>query len=163
MIKSSTNSNKSLLQCPCGSGNFLSSCCQIIFNDHAKATTPELLMRSRYSAYALGNISHILSTWDNLYRPPSLTFDERIKWLKLEIVESLFLKTDTNLGYVHFRAIFIENKNLITLSEKSQFIKKNRKWYYQKGETKYETTNVSLKSPCPCGSGKKFKRCCLDA
>jgi len=118
-------------------------------------------MRSRYSAYVLGNTSHLLKTWDNLFRPESLTLDDNCKWVKLEIIKSSKNDTEEKTGFVHFKAFFIKNRELITLSEMSQFIKKDENWYYQNGETEYNKVTIPLKSPCPCGSGRKFKRCCM--
>ena len=66
-----------------------------------------------------------------------------------------------NSGYVYFKAFYIEQNILVTLSEKSRFIRKNEKWYYQDGDTDIEKSRIPLKSQCPCGSGKKFKRCCM--
>lgn len=148
--------------CPCCSGNSFSSCCERVFKDHTKAANPLMLMRSRYTAFVLGNTSHLLATWDDICKPPSLPIDEYCKWLKLEILEAPAVSDNDDSGYVYFKACFIENNTLVTLLEKSRFIRKNEKWYYQDGETEIEKSCIPLKSQCPCGSGRKFKRCCIQ-
>ncbi|BBD09151.1 SEC-C motif domain-containing protein [Desulfovibrio ferrophilus] len=44
--------------CPCGSGKEYTACCEPIING-TPAPTAEALMRSRYSAYVVGNIDYI--------------------------------------------------------------------------------------------------------
>lgn len=147
--------------CPCGSGMSFSSCCEIVFQDHTRAVTPLMLMRSRYTAFVLCNTSHLLATWDTLFKPPSLALDDSSTWLRLEIIQSSDVTANDSSGYVYFKAFFIEQNTLVTLTEKSRFIRRNEKWYYQEGKTDIEKAEIPLKSSCPCGSGKKFKRCCM--
>ncbi len=47
--------------CPCGSGKSLDTCCGPLLAG-APAPTAEALMRSRYTAYALGNIAYVAAT-----------------------------------------------------------------------------------------------------
>ncbi len=55
--------------CPCGSGAVFGACCEPI-HDGAPAPTAEALMRSRYSAFVVGDEDHIFRTWHPRTRPP---------------------------------------------------------------------------------------------
>ena len=50
--------------CPCGSGRTFDECCGPFLSGAAAALTPEALMRSRYTAYAVGDDAYVLATWD---------------------------------------------------------------------------------------------------
>ena len=78
---------KDPISCPCGSGRPLADCCGC---HHAgePAPTPEALMRSRYSAFALQLTDYLLATWHPSTRPTSLESDPATVWKRLEIVES---------------------------------------------------------------------------
>ena len=60
--------------CPCGSGLTLAECCGPKIAGEP-AATPEALMRSRYTAYALGDDAYVLATWAPETRPAEL-FDK---------------------------------------------------------------------------------------
>ena len=47
--------------CPCG-GDRYGSCCAPLHRGERQAATAEQLMRSRYSAYALGEVEYLLQT-----------------------------------------------------------------------------------------------------
>ena len=47
--------------CPCGSGLPLASCCAPL-HQGMPASSSEALMRSRYSAYVLGNIDYLVAS-----------------------------------------------------------------------------------------------------
>jgi uncharacterized protein YchJ len=59
-------------KCPCGSGKSYSHCCGIYHKDHSLVPTAQALMRSRYSAYALGLEEYLLATWHPSTRPEKL-------------------------------------------------------------------------------------------
>ena len=43
--------------------------------------------------------------------------------------------------------------------ENSRFVKEQGQWFYVDGDLKSQA-KVGRNDPCPCGSGKKYKRCC---
>ncbi|MEC9085421.1 MAG: SEC-C metal-binding domain-containing protein, partial [Pseudomonadota bacterium] len=47
------------------------------------------------------------------------------------------------------------------LEERSDFSKENGRWFYREGETREGVLKPGRNDPCPCGSGRKFKACCL--
>ena len=146
--------------CPCGSNKSLNDCCAPIIQGKCIANTPEKLMRSRYSAYVLRNREYLLESWDIMYRPESISFEHEIRWLRLEIIDTHKFRSEDNTGNVSFIATSICDDTLVEMQEKSTFIKKNGVWLYQKRELTTTRKTIALNGKCPCGSGKKFKRCC---
>lgn len=148
--------------CLCGSGNTYSTCCQKVHLDHAAASTAEELMRSRYTAFALEKSSHILKTWVENKRPKALNFDDHpVTWIHLTINSSKDGQPENSTGQVDFTSTYIENGQLCTLSEISNFKKIDSLWYYVDGVCDVSKRKLERNRPCPCGSGKKFKRCCV--
>jgi SEC-C motif-containing protein len=103
--------------CPCGSGLEYDGCCRP-FHDGAAAPTPEALMRSRYSAYALGRDDYVLATWHPSTRPDRLENDG-IEWRRLQIV-------DVSGDVVEFRASYRGG----LLHERSRFVREGGRWLY---------------------------------
>ena len=70
---------------------------------HLLAPTPEALMRSRYSAYALGLRDYVLDTWHASTRPEHMErFDSGVKWLGLTVKRASTPSHDE--GFVEFTA-----------------------------------------------------------
>lgn len=144
--------------CPCGSTKNFYDCCEPLLRDHAIAQTPIVLMRSRYTAYVLKNVGYLLQTWAPLTRPAPFDLDhEQITWLGLTIHGD---RVDDNSGEVRFSAEFIEGDERCTMHENSRFVRQHGLWYYQDGSNHIERTPIARNGPCPCGSGRKYKRCC---
>ncbi|MBX4355415.1 SEC-C domain-containing protein, partial [Mycobacterium tuberculosis] len=61
-----------------------------------------------------------------------------------------------NEGFVSFVARFNDNNRPGAIIERSRFLKENGQWYYIDGTRPL----IARNDPCPCGSGKKFKKCC---
>ena len=142
--------------CPCNSGKDYSACCGPYHNGEA-APTPEALMRSRYSAFALENAEYLLATWHKDYRPQTLEFAADTRWTGLDILGA---GSDGDTGRVHFIATFNEAGEWLLLEEKSRFERLDGRWYYLAGETDFRSPDVGRNDPCLCGSGKKWKKCC---
>lgn len=144
--------------CPCGSGNSYEACCGTYINGETSAKTPESLMRSRYTAFCFGENSYLLETWHPETRPESLE-DEPNTWVGLTIVDSW---SEENEGEVEFIAKLIYDNKLETLHERSNFECIDGKWLYVDGEFINDESGVKKigkNDECPCGSGKKFKKC----
>ena len=86
------------------------------------------------------------------------------QWLGLEIISTIKGGEDDKDGIVEFKATYIENGKTIVHHERSYFVKKNGVWFYQKWlpitSTRINENKVGRNDPCPCGSGKKYKKCC---
>ena len=68
-----------------------------------EAQTAEQLMRTRYSAYALGDCDYIWRTWHPRTRPASVT-DAGLVWTRLEIIGIVAGGPSDESGEVEFRA-----------------------------------------------------------
>lgn len=129
--------SKRKLLCKCGSGLVLNDCCMIFINGDVSATTPELLMRSRYTAHALGNMQYIEKT---MAKKALEQFDyneavedyKNIKWLKLEVLGNEVL--DNKNAIVEFKAYYRVNNKKYTLHERSRFELIDAKWTYVDGD-----------------------------
>jgi SEC-C motif-containing protein len=113
--------------CPCESGLTFSKCCGPIHLDPQNALTPTALMRSRYSAYVIGNETHLLKTWHPTTRPSRVRIDPHQRWLGLQIKHA---KGDT----VEFVARFKIHGKGHRLHETSRFQQVAELWYYMDGE-----------------------------
>jgi SEC-C motif-containing protein len=111
---------------------------------------PKELMISRYEAFKRQDWSYIAQT--SIYQTfEELNHPSSIEWLKLEVLDA---KDDI----VEFKAYYKEADKLYVLHEKSKFIQVDGVWKYLDGEL-YDT-KIQRNESCPCGSKKKFKRCC---
>lgn len=120
------------MMCPCHSHKPYSTCCAPYHRSH-NAPTPLALMRSRYSAYVLGNAEYIIATTHPDHPDSALPLPERRKQLKhfcrtttfknLEILES----TETT---VTFKATLFYNNQDASFTEKSAFCQLNGRWLY---------------------------------
>jgi len=139
--------------------------------------TAEDLMRSRYSAF-------VLKEWDYLEKTSLTKKDygfmslyEKVTWERLEILGSKQGQREDSQGEVTFAAYFEDNGESKVLKETSKFHKINGKWMYDELNSSIKTPKpksqpiksiqvsrnkpkVGRNAPCPCGSGKKFKKCC---
>ena len=73
-------------RCPCLSGEVYGECCAPLHRGAAAAPTAERLMRSRYSAFVVGDPRYLLATWHPRTRPAGLELDPGIRWFRLDIL-----------------------------------------------------------------------------
>ena len=148
--------NKTTTICPCGSGQTFENCCGKYISYSQYPDSPEQLMRSRYSAYVLKNEDYLLKTWHQSTRPDFLELEnDTSQWKKLKIISVV----DNKVQFIAYFVTIINGKeHLFSLYEESLFIKENH-WFYLEGND-LKTIELTKNMPCPCRSGKKFKRCC---
>lgn len=154
--------------CPCGSGLELDACCGPYVAGDKPAPTAEALMRSRYSAYTLGNAAYLQSTLCEAEQGDDELTQEEINaatWLGLDIRDTVAGGEGDDAGVVEFVARYKSNGDTMAHHERSTFIRENDRWVYEGGEinpkTKpVRTEKIGRNDPCTCGSGKKFKKCC---
>ncbi len=122
-------------ECPCGRGRILADCCGRYLDGHAFPATAETLMRSRYTAYALGNEAYLLSTWHASTRPASLDLAEPPvpKWIGLKVLRHEL--QDDSHAVVEFVARYKVNGRAFKLQETSRFVKEDGRWFYVDGDT----------------------------
>jgi len=149
--------------CPCGSGEDFSMCCEPLLTGKIIANSPEQLMRSRYTAFVQQHSEYLLRTWHSRTRPEYLNFaDNPVTWLKLTINYVSEIIADSTSGIVDFTTDYMEKSSICTLREKSTFLREDDRWFYLNGSSDLQRKKVERNKLCPCGSGKKFKRCCLN-
>ncbi len=147
--------------CPCGSDKLFKECCAIIIDDHAKALTAQQLMRSRYTAYTQASNEYLMESWAPETRPTELDVeDPSMQWLGLDIEECEQGERGDTTGTVTFTARFLSSGHHCKIHEQSRFIRRDNLWYYLDGKSDSSTAKTGRNAPCPCGSGKKFKKCC---
>ena len=111
------------MRCPCGLPAEYDDCCGR-FHRGAAAPTPELLMRSRYAAFAVGDRAYLLVSWHPSTRPRRLVLDDT-RWLRLEVLSSSGGLLDAE-GEVRFRA----HSDAGVLEERSRFVRDGGRWSY---------------------------------
>lgn len=115
--------------CPCGSGSSYDGCCGALHAGARRAGTAEQLMRSRYSAFAVGDAAYLLASWHPTTRPPRLDLDPADQWTRLEVVRARGGVLDTE-GVVEFRAHAHGRRGPVVLHEVSRFARHERAWTY---------------------------------
>ncbi|MFA9441102.1 YchJ family protein [Uliginosibacterium sp. sgz301328] len=117
--------------CPCGSGRTYARCCGP-WHDGEPAPTPEALMRSRYSAYALGLDDYVAATWHASTRPTDTASDDAVKWIGLKIVHAPQAEGDA--AAVEFIARYKIGGRAYRMHETSRFVREDGRWYYVDGD-----------------------------
>lgn len=146
--------------CPCHSTLLFSDCCEPYLLGSKKPEKPEQLMRSRYTAYSLANIDYIQKTMQkkaskHYNAGTAREWAKSVTWLGLTVIDAP--APNNNTGTVTFFARFLENTAKKCIYEKSLFEKIEGDWFYVDGST----LKLMRNDPCPCGSHKKAKNCCL--
>ncbi|WP_440876822.1 YchJ family protein [Thalassotalea sp. PLHSN55] len=156
------------MKCPCGTSRPFEQCCFAIHNKRRSASSPEALMRSRYSAYATNNAQYIYDTYASKSQAQQSIDEIResasdCRWLKLTIHSSTEGNDLTQqLPTVEFSAFYLIDDKLFEMHELSRFVQEQGAWRYLDGEIKanHQVAQLKRNDPCPCESGKKFKKCC---
>ena len=138
-----TNENKSTnedklgameSECPCGTRTRYGACCGRMHSSATSAPTAEALMRSRYSAFAVGAMDYLLDTWHPDTRPLVLDPSPDHTWVGLEIIEVERGGMLDAEGIVDFVARYRVDAMAGELRERSSFTRYERRWVYVSGE-----------------------------
>ncbi|MGI5289520.1 YchJ family protein [Nonomuraea polychroma] len=116
--------------CLCGLPAAYQDCCGKLHRGEAAATTAEQLMRSRFTAFGVGDAAYLLRTWHPASRPARLDLDKRVRWVRLEILETTGGSVVHTEGTVRFRAHFIDRGKPGEMEENSRFVRINGRWGY---------------------------------
>jgi len=128
--------------CPCSSGKPYIVCCK---RYHKGVNPPDALklMRSRYSAYALGLVDYIVTTT----HPDNPTYtNDKLSWMTsiaafcedtaftgLDIID---FADGTEEAFVTFTAHLEQEESDASFTERSRFVKVESRWLYHSGEIK---------------------------
>lgn len=152
--------------CPCNPEKELDQCCGPYLNGTRKAPTAEALMRSRYSAYVVEDYDYVIRTCHASTRPTKKDFEDNIKitWTGLDIVDTEEGRENDENGIVEFIANYEVSGRQMKQHERSSFVKEEGEWFYLDGDfvkpPQATSRKIARNQPCPCGSGKKYKKCC---
>jgi len=128
---------KKIKTCPCGTGLALAQCCQPLLNNKQRAVTALELMRSRYSAYTLGDDDYLRRTWHSTTRPAQLDLsNNQQSWQRLKIIDTVAGQAGDDSGEVEFVAIYKINGRAEGLHERSRFEREGQQWRYIDGTVK---------------------------
>lgn len=155
-------------QCPCGSGTGYDACCGALIDGGKPAPSAVALMRSRYAAYVRGDVEYLVATCKDgtgIDRESTGRWSSRSTWLGLEIHGSSGGCGDDVSGEVDFSATFVMDGLREVHRERAKFEKIGGRWLYADGEVRTstivrQTPKTGRNDPCPCGSGRKYKKCC---
>ncbi len=126
--------------CRCHSGRKAKGCCLPVLAG-AAAETPEALMRSRYTAYAAGDIAYVMHTTDatgprgradtQAWAAEVRQFSESVRFEGLE-VRAASASGDT--GEVTFFATLSQAGADVSFGERSRFVRREGRWLYVDGD-----------------------------
>jgi SEC-C motif-containing protein len=156
--------------CPCGSQKPFSACCGPALSGASAPASPEALMRSRYTAFVKHDIDYIYKTVaparrGEFDRQGIEAWSRESDWMGLEIVTTEKGGPGDDTGSVEFVAKYKEGGEERRHDELATFVKIDGRWYFEDGKmpsvkpVRNEGPKVGRNDPCPCGSGKKYKKC----
>ncbi len=129
-------------------------------------------MRSRYTAYVRQDIDYLVATHDpetvgDVDRAATKRWASESEWLGLKILEVVAGGEGDDRGEVEFAARWRSGNGgqEFVHHERATFRRHEGRWVFSSGVTpRRDPVRVEAKpsrnEPCPCGSGKKYKRCC---
>jgi len=156
--------------CPCGKGESIESCCGPYISGARLPDTAEALMRSRYTAFATGNVDYIIETHDpdrrgELDRTSTEAWSKQSEWLGFELISSEKGQPEDSAGVIEFVARYKMKGVTMAHRERAVFRKHGDHWVFVDGQmvngppVKRTEPRVGRNEACPCGSGKKYKKC----
>ncbi len=155
--------------CPCGTGRHVEDCCAPIIAG-TPAPTAEALLRSRYTAFTRGDIDYLADTLG----PELLADFDQVEarntaadadWQGLDIRSIEGGGADDDGGSIEFVARFRLRGQQRVHHELAEFGRIDGRWLCTGGQTDpkappRQVVKVGRNDPCPCGSGRKYKKCC---
>lgn len=149
------------LACPCGGEN-LTTCCGPFLSGKADPATAEQLMRSRYSAFALGNVDYIINshhpeTRDEVERQEIEVWSKESEWHALSVLRVEAGGEQDEQGLVDFVARYTLKGLTTEHRERALFERHEGKWVFRDGgEIPKEKKALEPKKWVP--KGKKNKK-----
>ena len=133
--------------CPCGADEVLASCCGRFIDGDALAETAEQLMRSRYTAFALGNEAYLRATWHPSSCPEDIHVSSEVRWIGLQVKRTERGTDRDRTGIVEFVARSKRGGRARRLHETSRFVLENGRWLYLGPELKTGPNTSAPESP----------------
>lgn len=147
--------------CYCNSGVAYMACCGPYLAGAALPSTPEQLMRSRYTAFCRQDVDYLIATLHPTQHQPD---DRKLltetggetEWLTLRVLAVGPVRG--NAGTVEFVVYYRHQGTVAQMRERSNFVWEAGRWYYVDG-LRLPALPMGRNDPCWCGSGKKLKKC----
>ena len=157
--------------CPCCSSRAYTDCCEPVIQGIRTAETPEALMRSRYTAYVKNELDHLYNTLHpserkDYKKEEGADWAKNFNWQSLEILKTEDGGPEDETGTVEFVARYRKKEAPFKHHEIAEFTRKDGQWYFKDGhapkpvQSIRQGPKIGRNNPCPCGSGKKYKKCC---
>jgi len=157
--------------CPCASGKSFGECCEPFLLGREQALTAVALMRSRYTAYALGVIDYLYQSASARVRKEfdaesSRQWAKSAEWTGIEILSTTGGTEEDDTGLIEFIAHYKVKETEFNHHECAEFARVDGNWVFMDGKiigpdpVRRETPKIGRNDPCTCGSGKKYKKCC---
>jgi SEC-C motif-containing protein len=120
------------LACPCGGADYAACCGR--FHQGAIPASAQELMRSRYSAYALGLHDYLYASWHPRTRPApgSLEQDGAARWLGLEVRSHQQQGDEATVEFIA-RCRIKDQGRAQRMHEISRFLREDGRWFYLDG------------------------------
>lgn len=159
--------------CPCCSGKEFSDCCEPFLLGLRQPPTAEALMRSRYTAYARANLDYLFESSGAAVRKEfdhdsTRKWAESAEWHGLEILRTEAGGEQDQRGVIEFLARYTIGERTCNHREIADFVRVHGQWKFEDGRVlgpdpvRREAPKVGRNDACPCGSGKKYKKCCAS-
>jgi SEC-C motif domain protein len=154
--------------CPCGTGRTFADCCEPLIRQQRTAATAEQVMRSRFTAHVIRDEAHLHRTYLPTAKQPYVPDDaagEAMDWTRL-VIHSHDHEVKPDTSHVDFTAYYRDGDQELAMHEKSEFLRVEGVWLFSRpirqGPAPVKAAvKAGRNDPCPCGSGKKYKQCCL--
>lgn len=88
-------------------------------------------MRSRYTAFSVGDAVHLARSWHPRTRPDDIVVDDGTEWIALVIEDA---SEDGDAATVTFRAAWRHGRERGELRERSRFARRGGRWVYVDGD-----------------------------
>lgn len=121
-------------RCPCTSGLPFGACCGPALDGSRPAPTAQALMRSRFTAFALGDAAYLRASWDPATRPEPLELDSTLRWYRLDVLRTALGQVGDDVGTVEFVAYHRGPEGRGSLHEVSRFRRGGAGWLYVDGD-----------------------------
>lgn len=155
--------------CPCGSSQAFGECCQPQHGG-AAAASAEAVMRARYAAFVVGDMDYVENTLTaeaakEFNRSAIQAMAGSVEWLGLDVRRTESSGEGGESCDVEFVARFKEGHQDKAHHELAHFKREGGRWLYADGTMNpkgkpVQVEKIGRNDPCPCGSGKKYKKCC---
>lgn len=142
-------------ECPCGSGRKYKKCCGPYLEGTTWPEAPEALMRSRYTAYAVGHAAHLVRTAHpehesrqgidpERFARETLVYCQRMEFTGLTIHKAV-PEDDQGVAQVHFTARYRAGGKEDGFTELSEFVRYDGRWVYRTGRyvNELETNRIT--------------------